>query len=131
MTFLTTFEELSQLHERGPGGQRTYKQFLLYLAGFLGCSIPSDYKTNWVLHHRDCDHNNNEDFKNLVLMDPSHHISFHKQLPSGATKDDMDNLLENGAMKDGTKFAYWTIGDDIHAKINTVITEPSIEEIIK
>ena len=119
------------LHERGAGGQRTYKQFLLYLARFLKCEIPANYKSNWVLHHRDCDHDNNEDFTNLVLMDASHHISFHKQLPEHATIDDMNKLLENGTMKDGTKFAYWPIGEAIHAQINKVVTEPSIEEITR
>ena len=129
---LEAFDKLNKipLLERGCGGQRTYKQFLLYLAKFLGCKVPEIYKPNWVLHHKDCDHENNEEFANLVLMNPSHHISFHKQLPENATKTDMDNLLKNGTMKNGDKFAYWPIGEEIHARINCVETEPSITEII-
>ena len=133
MNFLEAFDKLDRiaLQERGDGGQRTYKQFLLYLAKFLGCKVPADYKSNWVLHHKDCDHDNNEEFANLVLMNPSHHISFHKQLPEGATKTDMDDLLKNGTMKNGDKFAYWAIGEEIHARINQVETEPTISEIVR
>lgn len=131
MSILETFEQLDSLTEGGPGGQRTYKDFLVFLAEFLGCSKPSAFNADWVLHHSDCNHNNNSDFANLVLMNSAHHISFHKQLPKEATKADMEYLLKNGTTKDGTKFEYWQIGLDIAARINKVQTEPDITEIIK
>ena len=125
MNFAETINELNQLNDGGPGGQRTYKDFLLFLAKFLGCEIPSNYAANWVLHHCDCDHFNNREFENLALMNPVHHISFHKQLSENASKDDMKNLLKNGYMKHGPKdkFEYWLIGEDIAARIDKVQTE--------
>lgn len=129
MNFLEALEELDVLNEApgkgSNGGQKTYKDFLIFLAQFLGINIPSNYKANWVLHHLDCDHFNNSEFENLVLMNPVHHISFHKQLHDGASLDDMKALLVNGQMKHGTKdkFEYWLIGEEIAARINKVQTE--------
>lgn len=127
MNFTEAVNELNKLNE-GPGGQRTYKDFLLFLAEFLGCAIPANYKTEWVLHHCDCNHFNNSEFENLALMNPSHHKSFHKQLPENASKEDMLALLEKGAMKHGSKdkFEYWLIGKDIAARIDKVQTEDDI-----
>ena len=72
MNILEAFDELNQLNEKGPGGQKTYKQFLIYLAEFLGIAIPANYDyNNWVLHHLNCKHDENN-FENLVLMNKSH-----------------------------------------------------------
>lgn len=127
MNFSETFDKLTNLIEGGAGGQRTYKDFLLYLAKFLGCDIPANYEKTWVLHHRDCNHFNNEEFSNLVLMNPAHHISFHVQL--AANKKNADEFLKTGTTKNGDKFEYWLIGDAIAARINMVQTEPDISEI--
>jgi hypothetical protein len=124
MNFSETFNEFSLLTE-GPGGQRTYKDFLLFLAKFLGIKMPTNYKTNWVLHHRDCNHFNNSEFENLVLMNPVHHISLHVQLHTNENKDVWD-FLEVGTTKNGDKFEYWLIGEDIAARIDRVQTEPEI-----
>lgn len=131
MDFLETFNTLNQINEGGAGGQRTYKDFLVFLADFLGCTRPSNYDNSWVLHHQDGDHFNNSQFKNLVLMNSSHHISFHKQLSKEADEATMRSFLEKGTMKNGTKFEYWLIGDEISKRINTVQTEPDIDKIIK
>ena len=124
MDFTKAMNESNKLNE-GPGSHMAYKDFLLFLAKFLGIAVPSNYKANWVLHHCDCDHFNNSEFENLALMNPIHHISFHKQLPENASKDDMKYLLENGYMKHGPKdkFEYWLIGEEIAARINKVQTE--------
>lgn len=131
MDFIKTFNTLSQTNEGGAGGQRTYKDFLVFLADFLGCARPSNYNAGWVLHHRDGDHFNNSQFDNLVLMNESHHISFHKQISKDADKATMKDFLENGTTKDGAKFEYWLIGEEIYKRINTVQTEPDIDKIIK
>lgn len=131
MNFLEAFDELTWLNEApgkgSNGGQKTYKDFLIYLAEFLGYDIPSDYNEKWVLHHRDCDHYNNKQFKNLVLMDPTHHISLHVQLRLDSKKDAWD-FLENGATKNGEKFKYWLIGEKIDARINKIQTEKEISQ---
>ena len=131
MDFLNTFNVLNRINESGAGGQRTYKDFLVFLADFLGCIRPSNYDNSWVLHHQDGDHFNNSQFENLVLMNSSHHISFHKQLPKDADEATMKAFLKKGTMKNGTKFEYWLIGDEISKRINTIQTEPDIDKIIK
>lgn len=129
MNFLEVFNELEVLHERGPGGQKTYKQFLIYLAEFFGCTIPANYNYDWVLHHVNCNHDKNN-FENLALMNKSHHISFHKQLAADSSKDAI-TFLENGTTKNGEKFEYWYIGRDLLEGINKLMKEPPISEIIK
>jgi hypothetical protein len=130
MNFLEAFDELSNLQERGPGGQKTYKDFLIYLAGFLGCTVPANYSHGeWVLHHLNCKHDDNQ-MTNLVLMNPSHHISYHKQLAADSSKDLLD-FLENGTTANGEKFEYWYVGQELFNKIDKLMHEPPINEIIK
>ena len=130
MNFLETFDKLNSLNESNAPGQKTYKDFLIYLAEFLGYEKPANYKDNWVLHHRDCDHDNNREFKNLVLMNPNHHCSLHIQCYRDSKKDIWD-FLTSGSTKNGTKFEYWLIGDQIDARINKKITEDPVDVIIK
>lgn len=127
MNFLEAINELDTLNESGAPGQKTYKQFLIYLAEFLGYEKPANYNNSWVLHHRDCDHNNNSQFKNLVLMNPTHHISLHVQLRTDNSKNVWD-FLETGTTKAGDKFEYWLIGEDIAARIDKIQTEPEISQ---
>jgi hypothetical protein len=130
MNFLEAFNELEILNEKGPGGQKTYKDFLIYLAGFLGCTIPANYShSEWVLHHLNCDHDDNQ-MINLVLMNPSHHISYHKQLAADPNKDLID-FLKIGTTSSGEKFEYWHVGQDLFDKIDGLMHEPPINEIIK
>jgi hypothetical protein len=130
MNFLEAFNELNILNEKGPSGQRTYKQFLIYLAEFLGCPIPANYNFDeWVLHHVNCDHTQNN-FENLALMNSSHHTSFHRQLAADPNKDAV-TFLENGTTKNGEKFEYWYVGKDLLDFINKLMKEPPISEIIK
>ena len=129
MNFSEAFNELDILSEASNGGQKTYKDFLIYLAEFLGCERPINFNNTWVLHHRDCNHYNNKQFKNLVLMKPEHHISLHIQLRSDIKKDAWDFLID-GTTKNGEKFEYWLIGEEIDARINRVQTEPEISQYV-
>ena len=129
MNFTEAINELNALNEAGGPGQKTYKDFLIYLVEFLGCEIPTNYGDGrgWVLHHRDCNHYNNKQFTNLVLMKSEHHISLHVQLRLDNTKDAWDFLTE-GTTKNGEKFEYWLIGEEIDARINRIQTEPEISQ---
>jgi hypothetical protein len=131
MNFLEAFDELDELNEApgkgSNGGQKTYKDFLIFLAQFLGCEVPAEYNEKWVLHHRDCNHYNNKQFTNLVLMEPANHISLHVQLRLDSKKDAWD-FLEEGTTKNGEKFKYWLIGEQIDARINKIQTEPEISQ---
>ena len=125
MNFLEALNEHAALNGTNMPGTKTYKQFLVYLAAFLGCTVPTNYTNNWVLHHRDCNHSNNSQFENLVLMNPSHHISLHVQLHKNENEGAW-NFLETGKTKSGDKFEYWLIGEDIAARIDRIQTEPEI-----
>lgn len=123
------FDDEYLIEAPGPGGQRTYKDFLIYLAKFFGLNIPANYDDSWVLHHVNCDHFKNE-FDNLALMNNSHHISFHKQLAADPNKDAL-NFLKNGTTKNGDSFEYWPIGNELLACVTKALVEPPASEIIK
>ncbi len=130
MNFLEAFNELEILHERGHSGQKTYKQFLLHLAAYVGCDIPTNYDHDkWVLHHINFKHDENN-FENLALMNKSHHISYHKQCEADSSKDRLD-FLENGSTANGEKFEVWYVGKCILEHIDALMKEPPISEIIK
>jgi len=130
MNFYEALNELETLNESNFSGQATYKSFLIYLANFLGCSKPANYEDNWVLHHRDCKHTNNSQFENLVLMNPNHHRSLHRQCFLDPRKNIWKYLVE-GKTKTGTKFEYWLIGEEIAARIDRKVTEEPVNIIIK
>lgn len=131
MNFYEALNELESLTEGGPAGQATYKDFLVYLANFLGYPEPDNYDhKTWVLHHRDCNHKNNSQFNNLVLMNPNHHHSLHIQCYHDSNKNIWD-YLEKGTTKNGIKFEYWLIGEQIAERIDKKVTEDSVETIIE
>lgn len=129
MNFYEAFDELEILNEDSNGGQATYKDFLLFLANFLGCNKPDNYEDNWVLHHRDCNHKNNSQFDNLVLMNPKHHRSLHRQCFLDPRKN-IWHYLKDGKTASGVKFKYWPIGEEIEARIDKKVTEDPVEVIL-
>ena len=142
MNVLEAFDELAKLTEESNGGQYTYKQFLIYLAKFLNVLVPKDCE-NWDLHHRDGRHNHNNDFDNIVLMEPSDHKSLHgsirhadynsdKNKPSPEYSKALWDKLENPAARKGKPYRYFPIGSRIRAQIknmNARQTEDDLTEL--
>lgn len=128
MNFLETLEELNHLYEGGSdGGQRTYKQFLIFLLKHLGGNDYHDYE-NWVLHHVDGDHEKNDSFENLVLMDPNDHKSLHGVVKDPKEYDYSERLvyeLEHPTRPSGEKYKYISIGKEIENKLQELMKAAS------
>lgn len=142
MNILEAFDELTKLTEESNGGQYTYKQFLIYLAKFLNVLVPKDCE-NWDLHHRDGRHNHNNDFDNIVLMEPSDHKSLHSSIRHADYNSDKNNpspeysraliaKLESKTARKGREYQYFPIGSRIKAQLknmNAVQTEQDLTEL--
>jgi hypothetical protein len=142
MNFLETFEELNLLTEESNGGQYTYKQFLIYLAKFLNVLVPKDCES-WDLHHRDGRHNHNNDFDNIVFMEPSDHKSLHGSIRHANYNSDKNNpspeyskaliaKLESPTARKGKPYQYFPIGKHIREQLknmNATQTEQDLTEL--
>lgn len=129
MNFLETFEELNKLCEDSDGGQRTYKQFLIFLLKFLGGKDYGDYE-NWVLHHVNGDHNKNDSFENLVLMHPTSHHILHGTVQDKKEYDYAERLraeMESSAVSKTKKYEYISIGKEIEDELKKLL-EKTTEE---
>ena len=123
MNVLEAFEELELLQEGGDGGQRTYKQFLIFLLKFLGGKDYSDYE-NWFLHHVDGDHYRNDSFENLVLMHPDDHSVLHGRVKDKDEYDYAERLsaeLKEPMFTDGKAYEYIPIGKEIEEKLQELM----------
>lgn len=123
MNFLEAFNELERLHEDSDGGQRTYKQFLIFLLKYLGGNDYSKYE-DWFLHHVDGDHNKNDSFDNLVLMHPDSHLILHGIVKDKKEYDYAERLkaeLDEPTRVDGQKYEYIPIGKEIENKLQELM----------
>ena len=123
MNFLEAFKELERLQEDGDTGQRTYKQFLIFLLKYLGGNDYREYE-DWFLHHVNGNHNGNNSFKNLVLMHPDSHRVLHGIVKDKDEYDYAERLeaeLNEPTRTDGKKYEYITIGQEIEDKIQALM----------
>jgi hypothetical protein len=119
MNFLEAFDELDRLQENGDGGQRTYKQFLIFLLKYLGGKDYHEYE-NWFLHHVNGDHERNDSFKNLVLMHPDSHYLLHGVVKYKDAYDYAERLaaeLKEPMFTGGKTYEYIPIGKEIEDKL--------------
>ena len=132
MNFLEALDELEHLQENddnrtSDSGQRTYKQFLIFLLKYLGGKDYHEYE-DWFLHHVDGNHNKNDSFKNLVLMHPDSHRALHGRVKDKTEHDYAERLsseLKEPLFTNGKDYEYIPIGQEIEDKIeelkNTVL----------
>ena len=139
MNFLEAFDELNILTEESNGGQYTYKQFLIALAKFLDIKMEQDY-LSWDLHHRDGQHKNNNEFKNIVFIEPSDHRSLHASVrakkyggpETDAYKKALKAKLADPKARKGRPYHYFAIGEFIAQRLkfmNAKQTEQDVEKL--
>lgn len=119
MNFIEALEELERLQEASDSGQRTYKQFLIFLLKYLGGNDYHEYE-NWFLHHVNGDHERNDSFKNLVLMHPESHRALHGAVKDKDEYDYAERLsaeLKEPMWTDGKSYEYVPIGEEIEEKL--------------
>lgn len=125
MNFLETFDELTNLQEdeaddrHSDGGQRTYKQFLIFLLKYLGGKDYHEYE-DWFLHHVDGNHDKNDSFENLVLMHPESHRALHGRIKDKKEYDYAERLsaeLKEPMFTNGEDYEYIPIGKEIEDKL--------------